>query len=536
MCCINMQITSTPFSKTGKFSNIVVDYLANEQSLKPFYTWQPELNQFGKIIEGKSKESIDRKMLTEVLLQQYANHISIDKVNNNIQAFESSKTFCIVTAHQLNIFTGPLYVIYKTISAIKLCESLSELHPYNTFVPVFWLGSEDHDFAEINHLNVFGKSLTWDDAQGGACGQNSTTSIIPILEAVTELLGTGINADKLASLFTNAYRGHETLAQATRALLHGLFGHYGLVVIDGDSPRLKSACSDIIEQELFQQTSEQLVKETLVNFPYEAQAKPRNINLFYLRQNSRERIVFNTKTNNFEILNTDVVLSKEAILNEVNQSPEKFSPNVILRPLFQQRVLPSLAYIGGGGEIAYWLQLQSLFEYFNVQFPMLLLRDSFLLIDGAANKKIQKLHFSIEDLFNDENQLINNFVKQNSHGETDITAEKNAVELLFGDLMKKAMVIDAALDKSVLAEKQAVLNAIAKLESKLLKAEKQKMEVQLNQIKTLLSKLFPSGGLQERHDNFIPFYLKYGDGFFDILLENSLQPAMNFTTIVLEEF
>ncbi len=530
-----MQKISTPFSSTGKFSKIIVDYLANEPALKPFYTWQPNLNEFGKIIEGKSQEPIDRKMLSEVLIQQYANHVTIDKVNANIHAFESSNTFCIVTAHQLNIFTGPLYVIYKTISAIKLCQSLTELHPYNTFVPVFWLGSEDHDFAEINHLNVFGKSLTWEDTQGGACGKYATASIVPILDAIVELLGDGINADKLASLFTNAYRGHESLAQATRAILHGLFGHYGLVVIDGDNQHLKAACSDIIETELFHQKSEQLVNETLTNFPFEAQAKPRNINLFYLAQNSRERIVLNTDTNNFEILNTDIVLSPEQMLNELNQSPEKFSPNVILRPLFQQRVLPSLAYIGGGGEIAYWLQLKSLFEHFNVQFPMLLLRDSFMVIDSGTNKKLQKLQLSFEDLFTDEHQLINNFVKQNSQGETDISAEKLALVTIFGDLMKKAIAIDASLDKSVLAEKQAVLNTIAKLESKLLKAEKQKMEVQLNQIKGVLSKLFPGGGLQERYDNFIPFYLKYGDQLFDILLENSTQPAVAFTTLVAED-
>jgi bacillithiol synthase len=232
---------------------------------------------------------------------------------------------------------------------------------------------------------------------------------------------------------------------------------------------------------------------------------------------------------------TDTVFSPEQMLNELNNSPEKFSPNVILRPLFQQRVLPSLAYIGGGGEIAYWLQLKSLFEYFNVQFPMLLLRDSFMLIDGATNKKLQKLQMSVGDLFTDEHQLINNFVKQNSHGETDITAEKNALESVFSDLMKKALSIDASLDKAVLAEKQAVLNAIAKLEGKLLKAEKQKMEVQLNQIKTVVSKLFPGGGLQERHDNFIPFYLKYGDNLFEVLLNAANQPTDSFTSLTFEE-
>lgn len=530
-----MQKLSTHFSNTGKFSKIVVDYLNQAEDLKPFYKWQPKLNQFDAIMEEKNLESIDRKMLTEVLTNQYANQIINSNVNENIAAFEQPNTFCIVTAHQLNIFTGPLYVIYKTISAIKLCKSLKELHPEKNFVPVFWLGSEDHDFAEINHLNIFGKSLKWESEQGGACGKYDTASIATLLNEIKILLGTGVNADRLSKLFTDAYTVHTTMAQSSRALLHGLFGDYGLVVIDGDDVSLKSACSDIIEQELFSQQSEQLVNETLTSFPFEAQAHPRNINLFYLQQNSRERIVKNNDTGNFEVLNTSLVFTPEVMRAEILNAPEKFSPNVILRPLFQQKVLPSLAYIGGGGEVAYWLQLKSLFEYYHVQFPMLLLRDSFLLIDSAANKKMHKLNLTAADLFVDENSLINAFVKTNSSDETDITQEKEALDQLFTAVLKKAVAIDASLDKAVLAEKQGVLNALAKLESKMMKAEKQKMEVQLTQLKAIISKLFPDGGLQERHDNFIPWFLKYGNNFFEVLLSAANQPVTGFTTLTFDE-
>lgn len=526
-----MQKLSIPFEKTGMFSKIIVDYLSGEPQLAPFYNWSLNTDEFLPIMEEKAKEQIDRAMLVVSLRQQYSKHTVTATTADNIEALGNDSTFCIVTAHQLNIFTGPLYVIYKTISAIKLCADLKIQYPGKQFVPVFWLGSEDHDFEEINHFNVFGKTYTWDDKQGGACGKYDTASINTILIELESAIGNDPNGKELITLFKASYNGHNNLAQATRAILNALFGHYGLVVVDGDDANFKAACSDIILDELQHQTAEKLVNNVLEKFPYAAQANPRNINLFYLQNNSRERIVLNEATGEYAVVNTAVTFSQSALIDEVKAHPENFSPNVILRPLFQQKVLPSLAYIGGGGEIAYWLQLKSLFSHFNVQLPMLLLRDSYLLVDRGSDKKIQKLNLTVEDFFQDEQSLINQFVRQNSEGLTDISKERDIIEGLFTGIIARAQQIDTSLDKAVLAEKQAVLQTLGKLEGKLVKAEKQKMDVQLGQIKGVHAKLFPGGGLQERQESFISWYMQYGKELFEILLQQSIQPAKAFTIL-----
>lgn len=532
MLSTNMQKLTTPFIQTGRFSKIITDYLNADNVLSPYYTYAPDSNNFELIIKGKQEEFLNRAELVEVLEKQYANTTTSSQVKNNIQAFGKTNTFCIVTAHQLNIFTGPLYVIYKTVSAIKLCSTLQQQFPQYQFVPVFWLGSEDHDFEEINHTSVFGKSFTWEDKQGGACGEYSTTSIAELCNTLFEAIGDGPHAASLKNIFTAAYLHGHNLAHATRILLNSLFQDYGLVIVDGNDTQFKANCATIMQDELFNQSSEKIVNEVLATFPYEAQAKPRNVNLFYLQPNLRERIIYHSDKDIFEINNTTITFSTEQLKKEILLHPENFSPNVILRPLFQQKVLPSLAYIGGGGEIAYWLQLKSLFEYHHIQFPMLLLRDSFLLVDEAAQKKLNKLEISVDHLFGEEQHVIADYVKTHSSDAINLDAEKTAISELFSGIITKATSIDTSLDKAVKAEQQAVMTSFAKLEAKLLKAEKAKMEVEINQIKGLLTKLFPNGGLQERSENFTAWYLKFGPDFIKMLLENAQQPVNGFASIL----
>lgn len=530
-----MQKKSISFSQTGQFSRIITDYLNNENVLTPFYTWKQDISEFDAIIPDKAAEPIDRKLLTAELQQQYQGLTDNDLVNANILALQDENTFCVVTAHQLNIFGGPLYIVYKTLSVIKLCSTLSEKYPDKKFVPMFWLGSEDHDFEEINHVKVFGKNYTWNDGLKGATGQFNTAGISTVTNELFAAFGNGPFVDELKKIFTEAYLNNKTLADATRIILHSLFARFGLVVIDGAATAFKAACSEIILEELIHQTAEKIVNETLQNLPYPPQAKPRNINLFYLSDNVRERIVYNASNQVYEVVNSDIVFTEAALREEVKLYPERFSPNVILRPLFQQKILPAIAFIGGAGEIAYWLQLKNLFAHFNIQFPMLLQRDSFVLVDAATNKKLQKLQLDAIDFFADEQALIAGYVKNNSGQELSIEAEKKEMDAIFEGLLKKAVSIDSTLDKAVLAEKQAVLNAIAKLESKLLKAEKVKMEVQIGQITAIRAKLLPEGGMQERSENFISWYLKMGPAFIDTLLSFTEQPAQTVTLLVFEE-
>ena len=526
-----MQQLRIPITDTHRFSQIVTDYLQADPKLRNYYTYPVNLPAFAEAIADKAKENINRARLVEVLQEQNTGLQLSARTQQHIHDLVSKNTYCVVTAHQLNIFTGPLYVIYKTISTICLCARLQAQYPDKRFVPVFWLGSEDHDFAEINHTSVFGREYSWDDQQGGACGRYTLESIQPLLGSLIAALGEGQNASDLSQMLRNAYAPEHSLAQASRTLLNDLFGRFGLVVVDGDDKRLKQECLSIIVDELQHRSAARIIAETMRHFPYPAQATAREINLFYLDAQLRERIVYDAHTDVFTVLNTTMRFSMDEMVHIARLHPERFSPNVILRPLFQQKVLPSVAYIGGGGELAYWLQLKEVFSHHMIAFPMVMLRDSFLLLDAPVARKLQKLGLQVADMFTSEHTVIEEFVRRNADAPLEIQAELQTAEEMFFRLAERVRSMDPGLESTVLAERQAMLNSLQKLEAKLLKAQKGKMEVQVKQVSALYQKLFPAGGLQERKDNFIPWFLHLGPRFLDILLEAAEQPVTGFTIL-----
>ena len=258
-----------------------------------------------------------------------------------------------------------------------------------------------------------------------------------------------------------------------------------MVVVDGNDKALKKQFSEIIKDELLNQNSFKLVTEQLKQLEandYKQQAFPREINLFYLSKNSRERIEYDAQTSQYSILNTQYHFSKEEILAELENHPERFSPNVILRPLFQQKILPSLAYIGGAGELSYWLQLKPIFELYKVNFP--------------------QLGFKIQDFFKDIDTLKKEFIAKNTEDDIDVSIYKNELEITFNKLQELTKNIDATLVNTVGAELQKSLQSIDSIQKRLMKSLKQKNETELNQIEKIKTQLFPQNNLQERVDNF----------------------------------
>ncbi|MEN9447003.1 MAG: hypothetical protein RJA25_293 [Bacteroidota bacterium] len=510
-----------PFSQTGYFSKFILDYLLEEKSIKPFYQYPISIEAIGQIIEDKKNELIDRTVLVKAITQQYQVLSNVSQnVKENIQSFQSTNTFCMVTAHQLNIFGGPLYLIYKIAQTIATCNQLKNKYPSYHFVPVYWMGSEDHDFEEINHIYLFNKKIEWTDKQGGATGNYSPKSIAIVIEELKVILGDSAHATSLLQIFENAYQ-QTTLSDASRYLMNALFGKHGLVVIDGNDGLLKRQFLSNMQDELENQSAFKLVAEQnkqLEFLGYKQQAFPREINLFYLSKNSRERIIYNASTDKYEVLNTNFTFSKEEILTELNNHPEHFSPNVILRPLYQQKTLPSLAYIGGGGELSYWLQLKTLFHYHQINFPQLILRNSALLMNTSIVQKIDKLNLTIIDFFNTIDTLKKHFITQNTKEDLDVSVYKQAIENTFVNLQQLTKEIDASLINTVGAEMQKALQSVDSLQKRLMKSLKQKNETSLNQMEKIKTQLFPENSLQERVENFSAYYIKYGDAFMDELI------------------
>lgn len=532
-----MQIHKVGYAETEYFSEIIIDYLAKAEKIRPFYKHAFSLSAFKKAIKDVQKQKVDRVLLQTVLQQQYANIEKTAAVIKNIELIKKKKTFVVVTGHQTSLFTGHLYFIYKIISAINLSEILCQRYPDYHFIPMYWMGSEDHDFEEINHIHLYGKTLRWQQDQEGATGRISTQSLQTVLNELKNIIGNSTNGTALYRLLSGVYLEQPTLAKATQHLVNKLFGKYGLLVLDQDSHDLKKAFVSIMEKELLTQASQPLVKITnqqLGEQGYFSQAFARPINLFYLTDTYRQRITFNTETQYYQINQQEIRFSKAEILEELHQYPERFSPNVILRPVYQQAVVPSVAYIGGGGELAYWLQLKEVFNHYQVSYPILGLRNSALWIDKTNVKKMKKTNISLQDLFRNKEKLIIEYVKYKSEHQLNLFSEKERLQCIFDNILKKATNIDNTLQASVIAERRKMEKSFANLETKLLRAEKKNYEIATNQIRTLFDRLFPNDSLQERHDNFIPFYERYGDNFIE-QLKQELHPLEKKFTIFVEE-
>jgi len=518
-----MKLHHIPFQNTGYFSKIICDYLDKKTELSQFYENFPDLEGFRKQLELRSHSKLDseshRKNLVNTLNKQYNLFKPSELTTKNILALESADTYTITTGHQLNIFTGPLYFLYKIITAINLTKTLKKEFPNYNFVPVYWMATEDHDFDEINFLNLKEKKISWNRQSSGAVGRLKTEGFDTVFEEFSKLVGTTRNASFLKELFESAYLNHSNLTDATRYLVNELFGDYGLVIIDGDDKNLKEQFEPIIKDELLHRKSYTEVSKTnkKLNENYNIQVNPREINLFYLKENLRERIIL--ENNQYKINNTNLRFSEEEILSELSSFPERFSPNVIMRPLFQETVLPNLCYIGGGGELAYWFQLKGCFTEFNTPFPILLLRNSVLLASEKQLVKSAKLNISLQELFIKQEELVSKKVKEISEIKIDFSEQKKHLKQQFVGLKELAKQTDVSFSGAVNAQEIKQLNGLENLEKRLLRAQKRKLSDVVERIVLLQNELFPNQSLEERTRNFSEYYLKLGNDFIPMLVK-----------------
>ncbi|WOD42446.1 bacillithiol biosynthesis cysteine-adding enzyme BshC [Hwangdonia lutea] len=517
-----------PFRDTGYFSSLICDYLDEKTELNPFYNRFPNLENFKAQIEEKqvSVRAQSRTVLVESLNRQYQNIEASKQTLQNIEWLKAENTFTITTGHQLNLFTGPLYFLYKIISTINLSKQLKAAYPKNNFVPVYWMATEDHDFEEINYFNFKGKKIQWNHQSKGAVGELQTDGLDGVFELFSKELGHSKNADYLKRLFEDAYLKHSNLTDATRFLANALFAAYGLVIIDANHADLKKQFIPFMEDELLNQTSYKSVSKTneALSKDYGIQVNPREINLFYLKENLRERIVF--EDNLYKVLNTEVSWDKTEIQKELLEHPERFSPNVIMRPLYQEVILPNLCYIGGGGELAYWFQLKDYYNKVKIPFPILLLRNSVLIQTEKQQEKLDKLNISKADIFLKPDAFINKKVRQISDIDIDFSPQKEHLKKQFEELYQLAEQTDKSFLGAVKAQEVKQLKGLDNLEKRLLKAQKQQLADQVSRMRDIQRALFPNGSLQERNTNFSEFYLEYGESLIPNLIKG-LQPLKN---------
>ncbi len=520
------------YQDTHSFSKLVLDYVDDEEFLRPFYSFRPDMPGLKQAVVARNFKG-DRKILADVLTQQYK-HLQIHQaVSQNIALLAQDNTFTVTTGHQLNLFTGPLYFIYKIVTTINLAIEMKMANPDKNFVPVYWMATEDHDFEEINHVSVDEKNISWIQQTNGATGRLSTKTVAAAVMAYKGYLGISKNGKKLAKLVEHAYLNHDNLADATRTLVNSLFEQYGLVIVNADDARLKKEFAPIIEQDILEQHSAKLTEQTseeLTKNGYKTQVNGREINFFYLIDNLRERII--EKDGLYTVNHTDISFTRDALVKEIDEHPERFSPNVIMRPLYQEVILPNIAYIGGGAEVSYWMQLKANFNYYQIDFPVLLLRNSALLIDQRSADNLNKLGFKFEDAFLSTEALQKRWINENSEANLNLADETRAIQAVFDQIKLHAFKIDKTLESSADSAKTKTNHLLANLEKKLFRAEKRKHDVSLKQIENVKNRLFPNGNLQERVLNLAPMYVNYGDDFISSLIENFQPLGGDFTLLL----
>jgi bacillithiol biosynthesis cysteine-adding enzyme BshC len=531
--------TRLPYRQTNAFAKLPVDYIDQAEALKPFYSYSPSLNGIQRSIEARKNFATNRKVLVTELKKQYEGLLE-GKVLTNIDALLSAGTFTVTTAHQPNILTGPLYFIYKILHAIKLADHLNDSLPQYKFVPVYYMGSEDADLDELGHFYLDGQKFVWKTKQTGAVGRMKVdAAFLKLIDSASGQLavlpfGKDI-IDKIKAFFKKGV----LIQDATFQLVNELFAEYGLIVLIPDNAALKNQAASIFEDDLVHQLPSELVGKTIEKIQaagYKVQANPREINLFYLNDGIRERIVkqdtsLPAEQAGYKVQGASVEFSEDELKKELADHPERFSPNVILRGIFQEIILPDVAFIGGGGEIAYWLQYNELFAHYKVPYPVLLLRNSFLIVEKSWQEKIRKLEFTIEDFFLPEQELLNKLVARESKNETRLNGSLTQVEQLYDLFKKQAGQVDVTLSKHVDALKVDAVHRLHELEKKMMRAEKRKFTDQQRQIHTIKSKLFPNNGLQERYESMLYYYAKWGKEFIQKLYEHSLSVEQEFVIL-----
>ena len=335
-----MQSHQISYRETGFVSKLICNLFEGNKQLKAFYGNSPKIDGFKTQLLAKQKSFTQdqRSVLVSALINQYGTLLEKDSlVLDHINSLSLSNTFTITTGQQLNLMTGPLYFLYKIISVLNLCKTLKKSHPDHNFIPVFWMATEDHDFEEISFFNFKNKNFKWDREKAGAVGRFSLDGLEPLFTLFEKELGNSSSAEEIKSLIKISYSTSTSLTEATRKLVHELFKEEGLVILDGDDRSLKEVFVPKMKEELRLSSCQINVEKTISKIQsdydssYLPQVNPREINLFYLTQNDRLRIVRTPL--GFADADNKITWTNEELLEVLDQTPECFSPNVLMLSL-----------------------------------------------------------------------------------------------------------------------------------------------------------------------------------------------------------
>lgn len=519
-----------PLGETPLLSSGAGALLEQREELRPFIQDFSSAKAFGKVLNKRSFDPGTRKTLVDSLRKQYR-EAGLNAPEALLEDLSKDHCYTVCTGHQLALFTGPAYFIYKIIHTIRLAQAIESDHPGSRVIPVFWLASEDHDYEEIRRFYMEQDAWEWEHPSGGPVGSFSTSGLSDFHEVFQQAAGEG--GHRYLQAIEAALKA-QNLSDYTRILVHHLFEAYPLLIIDASSPELKQVFRPHMERELFSSPSFGAVQrssEALSALGYPLQVSPREINLFYMEVGFRERI--EQQPDGSFTAGQLHHWSEAALRALLEEHPERFSPNVILRPLYQEVILPNLGYVGGPGEMSYWLQLKGVFEAFEVPFPILVPRNSALVLHPREREHMADAGFELKDLFKDREQLIKQWLLAHVHDDSTFEDARKRFEAVYDEIADHLETLDGSLKGRVEATRTRHLKDIEGLEKSALKALKQREEVSLGRIRKVMDRVWPGGTFQERHSNFLLLSMRFQEDLIAMMMEDfppyearlSLHPA-----------
>ncbi len=524
------------FTEIPGQSPLYLDYLYNFKKVAKYYVkdFRNEAIYEAHFKDVLSKYPSDRKQVTQTIKNQYLNKRISAKTSQNIKLLEERNCLAIVTGQQLGLAGGPLYTIYKTLSAIKFATHLNEKHPDFYFVPVFWLAGDDHDFEEISSINVLSgenkvENIAYrtDEDPEREAGSVGGMRLEKEIEDFISQMGSSVRntefTNDVIAFLSSIYQTGKTIAESFGEMMFKFFDKYGLVIFNPQATDVKRLLLPVFRNELenYRTHATKLIQVSAgLDEEYHAQVKIRPINLFVNNENGRY-LLDPLENNEFRLKRKKVKFTKEELSQLLESSPEMFSPNVILRPICQDYLFPTAFYVGGPAEIAYFAQIIQMYKMFNLATPVAWPRISATIVEKSVQTLVQKYGISINDFFELKGEIFNKVASMISEYDIDGKFEvaENRLSNLFEDLKEYLGEIDKTLVDPAEKNRQRTVQYLTELKGKAEAARIRKHETTMNQLQKSYTMILPNDNLQERELNYFYFANKYGLGFYEYLME-----------------
>ena len=518
------------YSDLPDYQNLFLDYLYEFDNVSKFYPKNfREIENYNRTLEDlKNYIRPHREEVSDIIRKQYSDYKISKQTDTNIESLKSENTFAVVTGQQVAIFGGPLYTFYKVITTIKLCSQLKEKYDEYNFVPIFWMEGDDHDFEEVKSINIFDKTnsikkIIYDDGLDEEIERGSVGSLkfnenikSTINELEDSLRDTEYKND-LLNLIKKCYSEGTKFKEAFKKLLHSFFDEYGLIIFDPQDKEVKEILLPIFKKEIesfSDHTNEIVLKSAELDDIYHAQVKVKPVNLFY--SDEKGRYLIEPVDEEFRFKGKRKRIGKIELLNLLHYDPSSFSPNVLLRPICQDYILPTAVYVGGPSELSYFAQVMPNYSFFEVVDQIIFPRSSATIIEKHIFSTLQKYDLSISDIFRKKRELINRVLK--SISDIDINSlfseTKNNIDLELEKIKSTLLAIDKNLIDSTNKSMQRIFQNLEVIKEKSEKAQAAKHETVIKQLDKVRMVIYPQENLQERELSFINFANKYGLDIF----------------------